>query len=114
MALRDRLHPTCASSTVSKLIVKLSVVFFSAVENGQLIKAYDKKLTKDLDSTRKAFTLIQVTKVMEYASNLPETSWRRWLLSLGVITRGRLNEISQLTTSDIQSLESDVIAIHIN
>ncbi|WP_238936350.1 hypothetical protein [Pseudomonas weihenstephanensis] len=43
---------------------------------------------------------------MAYAAKLSEASWKRWLLSLGVVTGGRLNEISQLTTSDIQTLES--------
>ena len=116
VALRDRLHTTRAASTVNKLIVKLSAVFAWAVENGHLIKTYDKKLklTKGLESTRKAFSQAQVAKVMDYASNLPETSWKRWLLSLGVITGGRLNEISQLTRSDIQTLDSGVTAIHIN
>ncbi|MNJ38709.1 site-specific tyrosine recombinase XerD [compost metagenome] len=116
VALRDRLHATRAASTVNKLIVKLSAVFAWAVENGHLIKTYDKKLklTKGLESTRKAFSQAQVAKVMDYACNLPETSWKRWLLSLGVITGGRLNEISQLTTSDIQTLESGIVAIHIN
>ena len=116
MALRDRLHTTRAASTVNKLIVKLSAVFAWAVENGHLIKTYDKKLklTKGLESTRKAFSQAQVAKVMDYASNLPETSWKRWLLSLGVITGGRLNEISQLTTSDIKTFESGITAIHIN
>jgi len=51
---------------------------------------------------------------MGYTNNLPDTSWKRWLLSLGAITGGRLNEISQLTTSDIQTLESGIVAIHIN
>src|SRR5690349_21006116 len=108
--MRDRLHATRAASTVNKLIVKLSAVFAWAVENAHLIKTYDKKLklTKGLESTRRAFTQVQVTKVMDYASNLPETSWKRWLLSLGVITGGRLNEISQLTTSDIQTHESGI------
>lgn len=116
VAMRDRLHATRAASTVNKLIVKLSAVFAWAVENGHLVKTYDKKLklTKGLESTRKAFSQAQVTKVMDYASNLPETSWKRWLLSLGVITGGRLNEISQLTTSDIQTLESGIVSIHIN
>ena len=116
VALRDRLHTTRAASTVNKLIVKLSAVFAWAVENGHLIKTYDKKLklTKGLESTRKAFSQAQVAKVMDYASNLPETSWKRWLLSLGVITGGRLNEISQLTTSDIKTFESGITAIHIN
>jgi integrase len=116
VAMRDRLHATRAASTVNKLIVKLSAVFAWAVENGHLVKTYDKKLklTKGLESTRKAFSQAQVAKVMDYASKLPETSWKRWLLSLGVITGGRLNEISQLTTTDIQTLESGVVVIHIN
>jgi len=116
VAMRDRLHATRAASTVNKLIVKLSAVFAWAVENGHLVKTYDKKLklTKGLESTRKAFSQAQVAKVMDYASNLPETSWKCWLLSLGVITGARLNEISQLTTSDIQTLESGITAIHIN
>jgi integrase len=116
VAMRDRLHANRAASTVNKLIVKLSAVFAWAVENGHLVKTYDKnlKLTKGLESTRKAFSQAQVAKVMDYANNLPATSWKRWLLSLGVITGGRLNEISQLTTSDIQTLESGIVAIHIN
>ena len=116
VALRDRLSEGRRPSTVNKLIVKLSAVFAWAVENGHLVKTYDKKLklTKGLESTRKAFTQAQVAKVMNYASNLPEISWKRWLLSLGVITGGRLNEISQLTTSDIKTLESGITAIHIN
>ena len=116
VALRDRLSDGRMPSTVNKLIVKLSAVLAWAVENGHLIKAYDKKLklTKGLESTRKAFSQAQVVRLMAYANNLPETSWKRWLLSLGVITGGRLNEISQLTTSDIKTLESGVSAIHIN
>lgn len=116
VALRDRLSEGRMSSTVNKLLVKLSAVLAWAVENGHLVKTYDKKLklTKGLESTRKTFSQAQVVKVMEYASNLPETSWKRWLLSLGVITGGRLNEISQLTTSDIQILDSGITVIHIN
>lgn len=116
VALRDRLSEGRMPSTVNKLIVKLSAVFAWAVDNGHLVKTYDKKLklTKGLESTRRAFSQEQVGKVMEYANTLPETSWKRWLLSLGAITGGRLNEISQLTTSDIQTLESGITAIHIN
>lgn len=116
VALRDRLSEGRMPSTVNKLLVKLSAVLAWSVENGHLLKTYDKKLklTKGLESTRKAFSQAHVVKVMEYASNLPETSWKRWLLSLGVITGGRLNEISQLTTSDIQTLESGITVIHIN
>jgi integrase len=116
VALRDRLSAGRMPSTVNKLLVKLSAVLTWAKDNGHLLNTYDKKLklTKGLESTRKAFSQAQVGTLMEYANKLPETSWKRWLLSLGVITGGRLNEISQLTTSDIQSLESGISVIHIN
>lgn len=116
VALRDRLSEGRMPSTVNKLLVKLSAVLTWAKDNGHLLITYDKKLklTKGLESTRKAFSQAQVATVMEFASNLPETSWKRWLLSLGVITGGRLNEISQLTVTDVQTLESGIVAIHIN
>lgn len=116
VALRDCLADGRMPSTVNKLIVKLSAVLAWAVENGHISKSYDKKLklTKGLESSRKAFTQDQIGKLVAYSNTLPETSWKRWLLSLGAITGGRLNEISQLTTSDIQTLESGITAIHIN
>ena len=116
VALRDRLSDGCMPSTVNKLLIKLSAVLAWSVENGHIPKSYDKKLkfTKGLESTRKAFTQDQVGNLVAYTSTLPETSWKRWLLSLGAITGGRLNEISQLTKSDVMTLESGIIAIHIN
>jgi integrase len=103
-------------STVNKLIVKLSAVLAWSVENGHISKSYDKKLklTKGLESSRKAFTQDQVGLLVAYSNTLPESSWKRWLLSLGAITGGRLNEISQLTVSDVQALASGITAIHIN
>jgi len=116
VALRDRLSDGRMPSTVNKLIVKLSAVLAWSVENGHISKSYDKKLklTKGTESSRKAFTQDQVGKLVAYSNMLPETSWKRWLLSLGAITGGRLNEISQLTASDIQTLESGITVIHIN
>lgn len=116
VALRDRLSDGRMPSTVNKLIVKLSAVLAWSVENGHIPKSYDKnlKLTKGTESSRKAFTQDQVGKLVAYSNTLPETSWKRWLLSLGAITGGRLNEISQLTTSDIQTLAPGITAIHIN
>ena len=116
VALRDRLSAGRMPSTVNKLIVKLSAVLAWSVENGHIPKSYDKKLklTKGTESSRKAFTQDQVGKLVAYSNTLPETSWKRWLLSLGAITGGRLNEISQLVTSDVMTLESGIIAIHIN
>jgi len=116
VALRDRLADGRMPSTVNKLIVKLSAVLAWSVENGHIYKSYDKKLklTKGIESTRKAFTQDQISKLVAYSNTLPDTSWKRWLLSLGAITGGRLNEISQLTVSDVQNLASGVTAIHIN
>ena len=116
VALRDRLATTRKPSTVNQMLMKLSAVLNWSVENGHLEKSYDKKLkfTKGIESSRKAFSQEQVGKLMAYANKLPETSWKRWLLSLGIITGGRLNEIFQLTTGDIQTLESGVTVIHIN
>ncbi|UVL30133.1 tyrosine-type recombinase/integrase [Pseudomonas donghuensis] len=116
VAFRERLSVGRMPSTVNKLIVKFSAVLGWAVENGHLSKTYDKKLklTKGVESTRKAFSQAQVIKLMDYANGLPETSWKRWLLSLGIITGGRLKEICQLTTSDVVITESGLIAIHIN
>lgn len=87
-----------------------------SVENGHIPKSYDKKLklTKGTESSRKALTQDQIGKLVAYSNTLPSTSWKRWLLSLGAITGGRLNEISQLTVSDVQPLASGVTAIHIN
>jgi integrase len=116
VALRDRLADGRMPSTVNKLLVKLSAVLAWSVENGHISKSYDKKLklTKGTQSSRKAFTQDQVGKLVAYSNTLPETSWKRWLLSLGAITGGRLNEISQLTLSDVQTLASGITAIHIN
>ncbi|MGF6287038.1 tyrosine-type recombinase/integrase [Pseudomonas silensiensis] len=116
VALRDRLLAGRMPSTVNKLLVKLSAVLAWSVENGHIPKSYDKKLklTKGLESSRRAFTQDQVGKLVAYSNTLPETSWKRWLLSLGAITGGRLNEISQLTTSDVLTLEAGIVAIHIN
>lgn len=116
VALRDRLADGRMPSTVNKLLVKLSAVLAWAVENGHISKSYDKKLklTKGTESSRRAFTQNQVGKLVAYSNILPETSWKRWLLSLRAITGGRLNEISQLTVGDTQTLSSGITTIHIN
>ncbi|WP_225927665.1 tyrosine-type recombinase/integrase [Pseudomonas iranensis] len=116
VTLRDRLADGRMPSTVNKLLIKLSAVLAWSVENGHISKSYDKKLklTKGLESKRKAFTQDQVGILVAYSNTLPETSWKRWLLSLGAITGGRLNEISQLAVGDVQTLASGITAIHIN
>lgn len=116
VALRDRLAATRKPSTVNQILAKLSAVFSWGELNGHLEKRYDKKLklTKGIESDRKAFSQEQVSQLMAYASSLPEASWKRWLLSLGVVSGGRLNEICQLTTDDIITLQSGGTALSIN
>lgn len=116
VTLRDQLVMTRKRSTVNQMLMKVSAVLNWAVNNGHLVKAFDKKLkfTKGLESTRKVFNQDQIGMLMDYASRLPEQSWKRWLLCLGVITGGRLNEVSQLCVQDIHTLESGVVVIHIN
>lgn len=116
VACRDALVTTRKPSTVNQMLKKLSAVLNWGVENGHLERSFHKKLTftKGTESSRKAFTQDQIGKLMGYANNLPETSWKRWLLSLGIITGARLNEISQLTTGDIHTLASGITVIHIN
>jgi len=116
VALRDTLVKTRKPSTVNQMLMKLSAVLNWAVENGHLMKAFDKKLkfTKGIESAGKTFSQDQIYMLMVYANGLPEMSWKRWLLSLGVITGARLNEISQLTFEDVKTLESGITVIHIN
>jgi integrase len=114
--LRDQLVSTRKRSTVNQMIVKLSAVLNWAMDNGHLKRAFDRKLkfTKGTESTRKAFSQEHIAMLMKHASKLEEGSWKRWLLSLGLITGARLNEISQLTTNDVQTTPSGITMIHIN
>lgn len=116
VALRDQLAATRKPSTVNQMIVKLSAILKWAVDNGHLEKSFDKKLkfTKGTESTRKAFSQEHIELLMKYANGLSECTWKRWLLSLGLITGARLNEISQLTVSDVQTTSAGITVIHIN
>lgn len=97
VVLRDQLATTRKPSKVNQILAKLSAVFSRGEFNGHLEKRYDKKLklTKGTESERKAFSQEQVSQLVSFTSSLPEASWTRWLLSLGGITGGRLNEICQ-------------------
>lgn len=116
VSLRDALVKTRKPSTVNQMLMKFSAVMTWAVENGHLEKSFDKKLkfTKGLESSRKVFTQDQVFKLVTYSNTLPEGSWKRWLLSIGAVTGGRLNEIAQLTVGDVLTLKPGITAIHIN
>jgi len=103
ITLRAKLMEGRKVSTVNKLLTTLSSVLGWAEANAYIDKAYDKKLQilKGAESERVAFTSEQVTVLMAHANGLPVTSWKRWALSLGVVTGARIGEIQQLTSKDL-------------
>lgn len=115
IALRDTLSEERKPLSVNNLITKLTTVLTWAVNNDLIPKAYtyNLKYKKGAESTRKAFTQEQIGTVMAHANSLPADSWKRWALSLGVITGARLNEYAQLTKGDIRKV-GDVWVIDIN
>lgn len=115
IALRDTLSETRKPLSVNNLLTKLATVLKWAVDNDLIPKAYTQnlKFKKNTESARKAFTPEQIETVMAYANALPDDSWARWALSLGVITGARLNEYAQLTKKDIRQ-DGGVWVIDIN
>ncbi|RFF62185.1 integrase [Stutzerimonas stutzeri] len=115
IALRDTLSETRKPLSVNNLLTKLATVLSWAVNNDLIPKAYTQnlKFKKGAESTRKAFTQDQIKTLMAYANGLPADSWKRWALTLGVITGARLNEYVQLTKEDVRK-EGGVWVIDIN
>jgi integrase len=107
IAVRSNLLASRKPSTVNKLISDLSTVLKWAEANDLIKKAYvaKLKLTKSATSERGGFTESQVAKAMNHANRLPETSWKRWGLSLLAITGARVGEIAQLTPEDIKQVD---------
>ena len=103
VALKGALMVDRQGSTVNKLLTRLSTVMSWAVNNGYLDKSFDKglKLTKDADSSRRAFSKDQVARLMVAANSLPVTDETRWAVSVGVLTGARIAEVLQLTRTDI-------------
>ncbi|WP_349292765.1 site-specific integrase [Pseudomonas sp. MWU12-2037] len=115
VSLKEKLLETRKGSTVNKLLTRLSTVMTWAVNTGHLDKTYDKglKLTKGADSSREAFSQDQIATLMIYANGLPADSWKRWALSLGVLTGARIGEVYQLAKGDVKQI-GDVWVIDIN
>lgn len=113
--LKASLMPGRKPLTVNKLLTRLSTIFTWAVNSGYLEKTYNKglKITKGAESGRKAFTAEQTQKVMNAMADLPVHSWKRWAMSLGVITGARIGEVFQLTKEDVRKV-GDVTVIDIN
>lgn len=113
--LKASLMPGRKPLTVNKLLTRLSTIFTWAVNSGYLEKTYNKglKITKGAESGRKAFTAEQTKRVMKAMGAMPVHSWKRWAMSLGVITGARIGEVFQLTKADVRKV-GDVTVIDIN
>ncbi|WP_144955983.1 tyrosine-type recombinase/integrase [Pseudomonas oryzihabitans] len=107
VACRDKLLEGYSGSTVKKLWTRLSTVMEWAVNNDYLDKSFDKGLkpTRNADSSRKEFSTAQIADLMAYANGLTGDDWKRWGLSIGVLTGARIEEVRQLTKGDIKQVE---------
>lgn len=104
VALKGKVIDGRRPSTSNKLLTQLSTVMSWAVNNGFLERSFDKglKIERGAESTRKPLTQDQVIKIMDHANGLATDDWKRWALSLGVLTGARIGEIYQLTKEDIK------------
>jgi integrase len=111
LALRESLKEGRKVSTVNKILTHLSTVMSWAEANAYIDKAFDKKLQilKGAESGRKEFSPAQVAALMDYANKLPADDWKRWALSLGVVSGARIGEIYQLTSKDIVEVQGFLV-----
>lgn len=113
--LKSKLMDGRKPLTVNKLLTRLNTLVTWAINSGYLEKAFNKglKISKGAESGRKAFTEEQIQTLMDQMAQLPVSSWKRWAMSLGVITGGRIGEIYQLTKADVLKI-GDVVVVSIN
>ncbi|MBV4533321.1 site-specific integrase [Pseudomonas sp. SWRI107] len=115
VALKEKVIDGRKPLTSNKLLTQLSTVMSWAVNNGFLERSFDKglKIERGAESTRKPLTQDQVVKIMDHANGLAIDDWKRWALSLGVLTGARIGEIYQLTKEDIKQVDG-ITVIDIN
>lgn len=115
VALKEKVIAGRKPLTSNKLLTQLSTVMSWAVNNGFLERSFDKglKIERGAESTRKPLTQDQVVKIMDHANGLAVDDWKRWALSLGVLTGARIGEIYQLTREDIKQVDG-ITVIDIN
>lgn len=115
VSLKAKLVEGRKPMTVNKLLTRLSVILTWAVDSGYLKQTYHKglKISKGAESGRKAFSEEQLATLMGAMGVLPEDSWKRWAMALGVITGARIGEVYQLTKKDIRKV-GDTVVVDIN
>lgn len=115
VALKEKVTDGRKPLTVNKLLTQLSTVMDWAKNNGHIERAFDKglKIERGAESDRKPFSRDQVATIMAYANGLPADDWKRWALSLGVLTGARIGELYQLTQADVKQV-GGITVIDIN
>lgn len=115
MALKEKVVDGRKPLTINKLLGQLNTVMDWAVNNGLIERSFDKdlKIKRGAESTRKPFSRDQLTTVMAHANGLPANDWKRWAISLGVLTGLRIGELYQLTQEDVKTVDG-ITVIDIN
>ncbi|WP_426220774.1 site-specific integrase [Pseudomonas sp. DWRC2-2] len=115
VGVRETLKEGRKPVTVNKIVTQMTTILNWAVDNGHIKQAFGKKLqlTKGAESGRIPFSQEQIAKLIQYANSLPADDWKRWAVTLGVISGARIGEIHQLTTVDIVEIDN-VLVMDIN
>ncbi|MCI4565502.1 site-specific integrase [Escherichia coli] len=127
LAVRDAmLAAEVRPSTINKLLTKAKMCLDYGLMNGQLEGRNPierMKLTKDVDSKRRAFTdeelgrlLVRVEAEYQFTRHTAHTTSeaRRWATLVSVVTGARSAEVCHLTKRDIVTLDNGVVCIDIN
>ncbi|ELA5884086.1 site-specific integrase [Escherichia coli] len=127
LAVRDSmLAAEVRPSTINKLLTKAKMCLDYALMNGQLEGRNPierMKLTKDIDSKRRAFTdeelerlLVRVEAEYQFTRHTAHTTSeaRRWASLVSVVTGARSAEVCHLTKRDIVTLDNGLVCIDIN
>lgn len=126
LAVRDAmLSADMRPSTINKLLTKSKMCLDYGLMNGQLEGRNPierMKLTKDVDSKRRAFTdeelerlLVRVEAEYQFTRHTAHTTSeaRRWATLVSVVTGARSAEVCHLTKRDIVTID-DMVCIDIN
>ncbi|HHU1635988.1 TPA: site-specific integrase [Escherichia coli] len=127
LAVRDAmLAAEVRPSTINKLLTKAKMCLDYGLMNGQLEGRNPierMKLTKDIDSKRRAFTdeelerlLVRVEAEYQFTRHTAHTTSeaRRWASLVSVVTGARSAEVCHLTKRDIVTLDNGLTCIDIN
>lgn len=107
IALKGKIMRGRKPLTVNRVLTRLTTVCTWASNSGYLDKSYEKGLKlSNAESGREAFSQDQIAALMAHANGLPANDWKRWALSLGIITGARIGELYQLTKRDIRQAAS--------